>query len=79
MKLREQFEKETGTPWTNKQGEPDIDYVEWLEKDNKMLLDFIDSQIKSRVNCDACKEKWAEIGREIFTERRKRNDTKRTI
>lgn len=29
--LRKQFEKETGTHWENSQGEPDIDYVAWLE------------------------------------------------
>jgi hypothetical protein len=31
MKLKEQFEKQTGTHWENSQGEPDIDYVLWLE------------------------------------------------
>jgi len=30
--LRAQFEIETGITWTNSQGEPDIDYVAWLEK-----------------------------------------------
>ena len=30
--LRLLFEKETGTHWENSQCEPDIDYVEWLEK-----------------------------------------------
>lgn len=30
--LREQFKKETGTNFENSQGEPDIDYVQWLEK-----------------------------------------------
>ena len=29
--LRLQYKKETGTPWENFQGEPDIDYVLWLE------------------------------------------------
>jgi len=31
LKLRAQFELETGYTWTNSQGEPDIDYVAWLE------------------------------------------------
>lgn len=30
--LRGQFKAETGISWINSQGEPDIDYVEWLEK-----------------------------------------------
>jgi hypothetical protein len=30
--LRKQFEDETGDHWTNSQGEPDIDYVSWLEQ-----------------------------------------------
>lgn len=30
-KLRELFKKQTGINWLNSQGEPDIDYVEWLE------------------------------------------------
>lgn len=29
--LRKQFEDETGTKWENSQGEPDIDYVGWIE------------------------------------------------
>jgi hypothetical protein len=33
--LREQFFKETGYTWENSQGEPDIDYVYWLE--NKVI------------------------------------------
>ncbi len=31
MTLRQRFEKETNAKWLNTQGEPDIDYVEWLE------------------------------------------------
>jgi hypothetical protein len=31
MNLREQYEKKTGCRWENAQGEPDLDYVEWLE------------------------------------------------
>ena len=31
INLKEEFEKETETPWINSQGEPDIDYVDWLE------------------------------------------------
>lgn len=30
--LKNKFEEETGVPWINSQGEPDIDYVTWLEK-----------------------------------------------
>ena len=29
--LRKQFKKESGENWTNSQGEPNIDYVNWLE------------------------------------------------
>lgn len=29
--LRDRFRKEKGIPWENAQGEPDIDYVLWLE------------------------------------------------
>ena len=29
--LKKQFEKETETPAINSQGEPDINYVKWLE------------------------------------------------
>jgi hypothetical protein len=35
-KLRNQFKEETGIDWMNSQGEPDIDYVQWLE--NKLSL-----------------------------------------
>lgn len=30
--LQKQFKKEKGISWQNKQGEPDIDYVNWLEE-----------------------------------------------
>jgi len=33
--LRQDFHNEQGIRWENSQGEPDIDYVEWLE--NKIL------------------------------------------
>lgn len=33
--LRQDFHNEQGIKWENLQGEPDIDYVEWLE--NKIL------------------------------------------
>lgn len=36
--LKDEFYKETGMNWENSQGEPDIDYVEWLEK---ILSNFI--------------------------------------
>ena len=29
--LKKEFEEETGISWQNKQGEPDIDYVQWIE------------------------------------------------
>lgn len=29
--LRDNFHNEQGIKWENSQGEPDIDYVEWLE------------------------------------------------
>ena len=29
--LRKKFKEDTGINWQNEQGEPDIDYVEWLE------------------------------------------------
>lgn len=39
--LRERFKNETGIESTNSQGEPDVDYVDWLElkiiSDNKKL------------------------------------------
>ncbi len=34
--LRKEFEKEMKISWVNKQGEPDFDYVEWLE--NKIII-----------------------------------------
>lgn len=35
--LREKFEDQTGYSWQNSQGEPDIDYVMWLEA-NYLIL-----------------------------------------
>ena len=32
ISLRDQFKREEGISWKNDQGEPDIDYVLWLEK-----------------------------------------------
>jgi hypothetical protein len=32
LKLRDNFEKEMGEHWLNSQGEPELDYVLWLEK-----------------------------------------------
>jgi hypothetical protein len=31
-KLRRQFKNDNGVNWENSQGEPDIDYVRWLEE-----------------------------------------------
>jgi hypothetical protein len=36
-KLKQQFLEETGMNWLNSQGEPDIDYVAWLEKKSMHL------------------------------------------
>jgi hypothetical protein len=38
LKLRKEFEKETGMNWQNSQQEPDIEYVEWLENKLKNLF-----------------------------------------
>jgi hypothetical protein len=36
--LRVQFEELSGIRWENSQGEPDIEYVEWLEKELVQLI-----------------------------------------
>ena len=41
-KLRETFKKQFGIEWTNEQGEPDLDYVMWLE------ANLINEKIKLR-------------------------------
>jgi len=40
QKLRDKFETETGTHWVNTQGEPDVEYVDWLEKKVEVLLEY---------------------------------------
>ena len=37
LKLRKQFKEEEHHDWENDQGEPDIDYVLWLEKQIHLL------------------------------------------
>jgi len=32
LHLRQRFEADTETPWENEQGEPDLEYVRWLEE-----------------------------------------------
>jgi len=44
---REEFKKETGISWKNGDGEPDIEYVEWLEK----KLGFVKNLI-----CPKCRD-----------------------
>ena len=47
--LRQQFKKEAGIPWENSQGEPDIDYVMWLEqKLSQSLPEITDEEIFQR-------------------------------
>ena len=53
MKLREQFEKETCVAWINTQGEPDIEYVEWLET----KLQNTSSNSDYAKSCDFCADK----------------------
>jgi hypothetical protein len=45
--LQKQFKKETGDSWLNSQGEPDIDYVTWLE--NKVLASQFALQGKEKI------------------------------
>lgn len=39
QELREEFKKETGYNYINSQGEPDIDYMKWLEQKLVKLFD----------------------------------------
>lgn len=39
QELRNQFKKETETNWENSQGEPEIDYIYWLEEKIISLAD----------------------------------------
>ena len=41
VRLRQQFKDEAGTNWENMQGEPDIDYVLWLENKALYLADVV--------------------------------------
>lgn len=40
--LRDQFYKECGCTWINGDGEPDIDYVKWLEAKVEKLTPAIE-------------------------------------
>lgn len=42
VRLRQQFKDEAGTNWENMQGEPDIDYVLWLENKALDLADVVE-------------------------------------
>lgn len=52
--LKQEFKEESGTNWKNSQGEPDIDYVAWLESrviglssSNSSLKEVIAKAIKT--------------------------------
>lgn len=49
--LRNDFHNEQGIKWINSQGEPDIDYVEWLE--NKILA-VKNNAVLPHVSISAC-------------------------
>ena len=53
---REVFEKKTGIHWENSQGEPDIDYVYFLEEQRDLMLEAlkaIDESINDNCISDA--------------------------
>jgi hypothetical protein len=49
--LREQFHSQCGITWINGQGEPDIEYVNWLEAKVEKLTA---SNKQSTPCCDVC-------------------------
>lgn len=53
LDLNIQFRKETGMSCINSQGEPDIDYVKWLEK--KMITVHHNACVET---IEACKKQW---------------------
>jgi hypothetical protein len=50
--LREKFKNETGDNWENSQGEPDIDYVLWLESKLFAIPDVVGQS--EQLVCDEC-------------------------
>lgn len=68
IELRKRFAEETETTWINSQGEPDLDYVIWLE--NKVLgepMNWIKTEDKPLVTVDD-QGNWeaTEAGMETF-------------
>ena len=55
IELREKFRKETGDNWENSQGEPDIDYVLWLE--SKLFAIPVVVGRSEQLVCDDCGSK----------------------
>lgn len=56
VELREKFKTETGDNWENSQGEPDIDYVLWLE--SKLLaIPAVVGRSEQLHLCPVCNEK----------------------
>jgi hypothetical protein len=53
--LRQQFHLEAGIKWENSQGEPDIDYVQWLEQ--KVIIRHALTGGTTECICDNCGRK----------------------
>jgi hypothetical protein len=54
-RLSDLFFKETGVPAVNSQGEPDVEYVSWLEARVDLIQGLIDKQpLRSDVPCGDC-------------------------
>jgi len=54
-RLSEQLFKETGVPAVNSQGEPDIEYVNWLEAKVDSIQDLLNKQTpRSDITCGDC-------------------------
>ena len=47
MTSREVFENKTGINWQNQQGEPDIDYVYFLEEQRDLMLEVLKSNYET--------------------------------
>lgn len=52
VRLRQQFKDEAGTNWENMQGEPDIDYVLWLENKALDLADVVERSEQFYCDCE---------------------------
>jgi hypothetical protein len=53
--LQQQFEREMEIHWCNSQGEPDIDYVNWLEaKVEKLTASNTQITPPDERDCDTC-------------------------